>query len=390
MSTALPLVLCIDDERQVLDGLSRVLRHDFDLVLAVGGAAALTEMQSGKPFAVVLTDMRMPQINGVVVLTSARKLLPAATRVLLTGYADTAAAVAAVNEGQVFRFLTKPCSPAVMRGVLLQAVEQHRLVTAERDVLELTLRGSVQALIEMLALTHPAVFGRAQRARRLIGELAAMIGFRDRWQMEMAAMLSQVGAVTLPAEVVALYAAGVELHGPMAAQVAGLPGIALRLLGDIPRLDEIRAILSHVNHPYEATATSGEVMGENLPLGARMLRVVLDYDALRSQGFPSGEAVARLKAREGMYDQAVVSDLGTILGAEDSRQIREIRFQDVQLGMSFVDDVRGPDGTLLVARGQDVTQALLDRIEDFWAVLELPAPVRVTFDGPAVLPAAAA
>lgn len=387
MTPPLPRVLCVDDERHVLEGLGRVLRREFELVPAVGGAAAVALLQGDRGFDVVLSDMRMPGVDGVAVLGTARRLVPDATRVLLTGHADLRAAVAAVNEGQIFRFLTKPCPPEVLGIALRQAVEQHRLVTAERELLERTLKGSVQALLDVLGLAHPVAFGRAARARRLIGGLAALIGFRDRWQMEMAAMLSQVGAIALPAGTAERLAAGAGLSPGEEAQVAEMPAVALRLIAEIPRLDEIRAILGHVHLRYAGGPADQGLHGDDIPLGARMLAVVLAFDRLTSAGHPAPEALARLQAHQGWYDPAILADLATVTGAEAGREILELRLQDVKLGMVFVDDVRTGEGTLLVARGQEVTPGLLGRVENFWSALELPAPVRVTLPegtGPAL------
>ncbi|MFN8647553.1 MAG: response regulator [Gemmatimonadales bacterium] len=376
MTPPLPRVLCVDDERHVLEGLGRVLRREFEIVPAVGGAAAVALLQGDHRFDVVLSDMRMPGVDGVAVLGAARRLAPDATRVLLTGHADLRAAVAAVNEGQIFRFLTKPCPPEVLGTALRQAVEQHRLVTAERELLERTLKGSVQALLDVLGLANPVALGRAARARRLIGALAALIGFRDRWQMEMAAMLSQVGAIALPAATAERLAAGAGLSTVEEAQVADMPAVALRLLAEIPRLDEIRAILGHVHLRYDGPVDQVP-RGDDIPLGARMLAVVLAYDRLTTAGHAAPEALARLQAHQGWYDPAILADLATVTGAEAGREILELRLPDVKLGMIFVDDVRTSDGTLLVARGQEVTPGLLGRVENYWSALELPAPVRV-------------
>ncbi len=292
------------------------------------------------------------------------------------GHRSGRAAVAAVNEGQIFRFLTKPCPPEVLGTALRQAVEQHRLVTAERELLERTLKGSVQALLDVLGLANPVALGRAARARRLIGALAALIGFRDRWQMEMAAMLSQVGAIALPAATAERLAAGAGLSTVEEAQVADMPAVALRLLAEIPRLDEIRAILGHVHLRYDGPVDQVP-RGDDIPLGARMLAVVLAYDRLTTAGHAAPEALARLQAHQGWYDPAILADLATVTGAEAGREILELRLPDVKLGMIFVDDVRTSDGTLLVARGQEVTPGLLGRVENYWSALELPAPVRV-------------
>lgn len=380
--SALPRVLCVDDERHVLEGLGRVLRRECEVVPAVGGAAGMAMLEADRTFAVVLSDMRMPGVDGVALLGAARRRVPDATRVLLTGYADVRSAIGAVNEGEIFRFLTKPCPPETLIAALRQAVAQHRLVTAERQLLEETLRGSVQALLDVLALADPVAFGRASRARRLMGELAALIGFRDRWQMEMAAMLSQVGAITLPPDLAHRLAAGESLSPAEEAQVVAMPAIGLRLIAGIPRLDEIRQILAHAHSRYQGATPEQALHGDDIPLGARMLRVVLDYDRLSTAGHPPAEALARLRAHEGHYDPAILSDLSSVTGAQQRRQIFELRFQDVKPGMTFVDDVRSADGTLLVARGQEVTPSLMHRVESFWAALELPAPVRVTVDGP--------
>ncbi len=371
-------ILFVDDEPHVLDGLARVLRRDYEVVTAVGGPAGLELLRNDRNFAVIVSDLRMPGIDGIALLTAASRIVPDASRILLTGYADVRSATRAVNEGHVFQLLTKPCAPDVVKGVLELGIEQHRLVTAQRDLLEQTLRGSVQALIDLLALAHPAAFGRAVRARRIMGEVAAMIGFRDRWQLEMAAMLSQLGVITLPPELARRYADGSELLPEEEAQIDGLPGVALTLLREIPRLDEIREILSTLNCSFVPTDPVHPVSGTSIPLGARLLRAVLDYDRLSSAGFPSADVVARLRAREGRYDPDVLSDLVSIIGVQNHRIVKEIHLHDVELGMEFVDDVRADDGTLLIARGQEVNQHLLERIHDYWSDLHLPAPVRVT------------
>lgn len=377
MSAARPRILCVDDERHVLEGLTRVLRREFEVVGVVGGAAGIATLEGDRDFAVVVSDMRMPGVDGTAMLTAARRLLPEATRILLTGFADVRSAVAAVNQGEIFRFLTKPCPPDALATALHQGVAQHRLVTAERELLARTLTGCIQALVDVLGVANPVAFSRATRARRLIAELASLIGFRDRWQMEMAAMLSQVGAVGLAPAVAERLFAGAELSPEEEKLVAGLPGVALTLLGDIPRLEEIRAILTHVNDDYGGR-TGQELWGDAIPLGARMLRVVLDFDRLRSGGHDSAASLSRLFARSGAYDPAILSDLGKVLGAEQAPDILELRLQDVRLGMVFVDDVRTEDGTLLVARGQEVTPSVLSRVANFWSDLQLGSPVRVT------------
>jgi response regulator RpfG family c-di-GMP phosphodiesterase len=278
-----------------------------------------------------------------------------------------------------------------LKAVLNQAVEQHRLLTSEREQTELTLRGSVQALVEVLALSNPAAFGRATRVQSLVSEVAALIGYRDCWQIEMAAVLSQLGVLSIPPETALRYGGGAELSAEEEAIIARFPEVALRLLRNIPRLDEIREILQHLTTDFESDGRPGTSRGEEIPLGALLIRPLLEYDLLLSRGCRPDEAMGRLRARGKAYDPAVLSDIGRVTGADSNQVIMELNFQNVQLGMAFIDDVRAPDGTLLVARGQEVTPALLARIDSYWSDMVLPAPVRVrvrqesTSDAPSLI-----
>src|SRR5581483_749570 len=137
---------CVDDEPAVLEGLMLHLRRRFAVCTAPSGAAGSEAVRGKGPFACVMSDMRMPGMSGAEFLKQVRYLAPDTVRVLLTGQADMSAAVSAVNEGQIFRFLTKPCPPPSLLGALEAAVGQHALITAERELLEQTLRGTVKML----------------------------------------------------------------------------------------------------------------------------------------------------------------------------------------------------------------------------------------------------
>jgi response regulator RpfG family c-di-GMP phosphodiesterase len=377
MSAPRPRILCVDDEQHVLDGLSRVLRREYEVEVARGGGPALYRLAEKPLFAVIMSDMRMPGINGTMVLKAAREQMPDATRLLLTGQAEVKDAIGAVNEGQIFRYLTKPCKPSDLEVALRHAVEQHDLRISQRQLLEETLTGSMRGLVELLAMANPDAFGRAGRARQLIVALARLIGFRDVWQMELAAMLSQVGMLTLAPELLRRLADGASLTAEEERIVERMPRAALRVLGDIPRVDEVRDILAALDLRFVPEDESSP-SGETIPLGARLLRVVLDYDRLTSRGLGPADAVAELRRREGHYDPAVLTDLATVLAREPAAEhYVAMRLRDVQVGMTFVADVRMPDGTLLIARQQQVTEALLDRIQSFWAGMDFLDPVRV-------------
>ncbi|HEY1101065.1 MAG TPA: response regulator, partial [Myxococcota bacterium] len=179
-----PKVLCVDDEPQVLEGLALHLRRGYTVVTATSGAAGLEALRQDPEIAVVLSDMRMPGMDGATFLAAVKQQAPESVRLLLTGQTDIESAAAAINNGQIFRFLTKPCPPTSLLAAFEAAFEQHRLITAERVLLEQTLHGSIKTLTDVLSLTNPISFGRANRVKKTVTALAEVLGIADRWQLE--------------------------------------------------------------------------------------------------------------------------------------------------------------------------------------------------------------
>jgi response regulator RpfG family c-di-GMP phosphodiesterase len=379
-------VLCVDDEPNVLEGLRRHLRRHCEVHVAEGGRAGLELIEREGPFAVVTSDLRMPEMDGVTFLGRVCALAPDTVRVLLTGNADIGAAVAAVNEGSIFRFLTKPCPPEVLLKAIASAAEQHRLITAERVLLEQTLHGSVKALTDVLALANPAAFGRATRAKQQVSELTRRLGVSDAWQVEVAAMLSQIGCVTLPPEVADKLYHGAPLGKEELAMVERLPAIAERLLENIPRLDAVRDSLRHQSRHFDG-GPRAPGPGPRIPLGARLLKVVLDFDLLEAQGLSAELALDTMRGREGWYDPTVLEALVDSLGSAGAgAEVRELALKNVRRGMTFAEDVTTRGGLLLIARGQEVTEGLIERIHNFSPTLGVREPVRVFMPKPAASP----
>lgn len=377
-------VLCVDDEPNLLEGLTLHLRRHYQVVTAPGGRQGLAALEAGPGFAVVLSDMRMPEMDGATFLSHVRQRAPDAVRLLLTGYSDIDGAIAAVNEGQVFRFLTKPCPPPVLLQAFAAAAAQHRLIMAERVLLEQTLHGCIRALANLLALTKPMVFGRALRIQAHMTRLAEALSLPERWQYGVAALLSQVGYVTLRPETVERLYYGHALSSEEVSLAARLPQVAEQVIGPIPRLEPIRDILVHQGRRFVA-ASAGEVAGEALPLGARLLRIVHDYDVLETQGLLPGPALDTLRGRAGVYDPALLEAFAALLGSGGpAEEIHELPLRQLRPGMIFAEDIRGATGALLIARGYEVTPSLLARIHNFPpGLLHEPVRVRVAVTGAA-------
>jgi response regulator RpfG family c-di-GMP phosphodiesterase len=355
----LPRVLCVDDEPRILEGLSLQLRRDYQVYTATSGQAALQTLKEAAGMMVVVSDMRMPGMDGATLLKQVKQRYPETTRILLTGETGRDAAVQAVNEGQIFRFLTKPCPPDQLRNAIDEGVIQHRLMTAEKVLLQETLIGCIKALIDVLAITNPVAFGRSTRVTRLAIELSAALGTRHFWQLETAAMLSQLGYISLPVELVEKLYYGERLTPEETTLAEGAPQVATNLLGHIPRLEPVLQILAAASRPQ----TLGEA--GMVETGATILRLVLEYDSLVAQGHANNIAIQTMRKSE-KYDPAVIEQLGTLVGASSSAQeIRELTLRVVTPGMVFLDDLRTHMGTLLVPKGFEVTETFLERMRNF-------------------------
>ena len=199
-----PRVLVVDDDPLIRDAICREASSMFDVETAESGEAGLETLSSRGPFALVVVDYRMPGMNGVAFLGRARRIAPDTVRVIVTGTGDMEAAVAAVNEGHVFRFVTRPCPAATLRRVLL--VRSETAPAARRPSATCSSRrsaGAVRVLTEVLGLVSPDAFGRATRVKACVQHLVGQLSLPDAWQYEVAAMLSQIGCITLPADTLA-------------------------------------------------------------------------------------------------------------------------------------------------------------------------------------------
>jgi len=129
-------ILFVDDEPQVLEGFRRLLSPTFRIETASSAAEALTKLKRTGPYAVVVCDMRMPEMDGVGLLYRIKLDFPDAVRIMLTGNSDQETAVRAVNEGNVFRFLTKPCDEELLTKTLNAAIVEYRLTNQKEDMLD--------------------------------------------------------------------------------------------------------------------------------------------------------------------------------------------------------------------------------------------------------------
>lgn len=378
VDTASPILL-VDDEEAILDGLRRQLRKKFTVHTASSGAAAL-EVLAAEPIAVVVSDMRMPQMDGATFLAKVRAQYPNVVRILLTGQADTQAAISAVNEGQIYRFLTKPCPPEVLLEEIGSAVELNRLVAAEKELLGSTLRRTVEALIATLSLAQPLAFARAVRVQRVVTELAQALQLEEPWEVEVTAMLAHLGAVTLPPTILAKLDAGRPLDEDEREMEARVPQLSRDLVAAIPRLEVVAQSIGWQRARYDGQGSApGVPAGEELPLAARMLRLAADFETGTSQRPAVSATISALRADAGAYDPRLLEALvGCHEDADAEEPPRDVDVMDLEEGLIVFDDVLTTEGVLLIGRGTVVTEALIHRLENYADQGRVTASIRVT------------
>ncbi len=351
-------ILLVDDEPKVLQALRRGLHGRFSLHLAEGGPAAIKALRDDGPFAVVVCDMQMPDISGLSVLAESKRIAPDTMRVMLTGNADQQTAIDAVNQGAIYRFLNKPCPAEELAETLESALREHQSLTLERTLLTRTLTGTIGLITELLALVNPNAFGRGGRIRQLMKQFSVRLELEDSWQYEIAAMLSQIGCVAVPQQLLDRVAHG---HEPTAAEKELLQTqaeVGSRLIAKIPRLESVAAMIAG-QIPGNANRSSNA----SVELGANILRILIDYDTL-CQYCSINDAISQMESAEaGKYDAGLLRSFSEmILGSVESRLVH---VNELDEQMILDENILTRNGDVLITKGHELTATLIHRLRAF-------------------------
>ncbi len=372
-----PKILIVDDDPNILQGYRRQLRRQFQIDIADGGVEGLQAISDHGPYALVVSDMRMPKMNGVQFLAEVKKRAPDTVRIMLTGNADQQTATDAVNDGNIFRFLNKPCPAEDFSKALVAGIEQHRLITAEHEVLTKTLSGSVGLLNEMLSLVNPLAFGRSARIKRWTSRMCEAHSVPNSWEVEIAAMLSQVGCVTMPEEMLARLYSGEEISVEEMGMFQKHPETGRALVAKIPRLEGVAKIIAYQEKCFDGSGVpENDTQGEEIPLGARILKLALGLDTLLSAGESNEGAMAKIRSMHGQYDPVLIEILPTIL--ETKFSLRTVTIEELDETMIVDEHVVTQSGDVLLASGQQVTSSMCDRLRNFSKTPQgVQEPIRV-------------
>ncbi len=371
-------VLFVDDDKNFLSGIQRSLFRRFDICVASSPTEGL-ELLTQESFSVVISDMKMPEMTGIQFLTHIKDLYPDTVRVLYTGYADQQTAIEAVNQGEIFRFLTKPCSLELLIRVVQDAIRQYQLITSERELVEKTLLGAIDLLSQILSVKNPTAQGQAKRLKFYIHHLANALGYGDLWFYEMSAMLSRLGCLTIPASLFDRYLAEEELSDDDMSLINGHPAVAEELLLNIPRMEDVAAAVALQNLPCsEFSQGAGQQYSERVRMAAQLLHVLNEYDhQLNIRHRTYGSLVKKLAANPLEYHPDMVAALEQLQSMKVQYEPVSIGAMELTMQMQLAEDIFTNTGVKLAASGQELTDFLLIGIKNYAKKIGVKEPFTV-------------
>jgi response regulator RpfG family c-di-GMP phosphodiesterase len=420
-------VLCVDDEANIVSALRRLFRGSgYRVFTALSGAEAL-ELMAREHVDLVISDMRMPFMDGAQLLEQVRSRWPATTRILLTGYADVASSVAAINRGEVYRYITKPWNDGEILMNVGQAFERQALererqrlqqlterqntelkdlnITLEARVAERTAElaqaaerikrnylTSIKVLSDLAGLRNPSLVGHARRVADISRRIGRKLGMSETQAMELfiAGLLHDIGHIGLPDTLLAK-----TLPKMSAAELTLYKKHTVMGEQALMPLDDMQAVVAMIRSHHERFDGKGSpdhLVGEAIPLGARILALADAYDDLQNghviaSGLSAAEAATFVQCGRGnQFQPEVVDAFVQVLADMAPRpEAKPIPTHTDMLapGMVLASELRSPEGVMLLAADQPLTADLINRIRQYeqrdglTLVLSIkPAPAR--------------
>jgi ActR/RegA family two-component response regulator len=372
----------VDDEKNILNAYKRNLRNQFQIYLADNPETALEIIKRYGPFACVISDLKMPEMDGLTLLGKIKELAPDTVRILLTGYADLNTAIEAINKGNLFRLLTKPCSMKDMEIAINDAIAQYNLIVSERELLTKTLKGSLSVLIEILSTVQPLVFNFTMRFKSLAKSIAERLKYPNMWEVEISALLMHIGLVSVPADIIEKKLHGLELNSEEEKIFRNHAELGAKLISQIPRLEKIAQNIKLQYEPYFVLKEKFKESPDRFPFVAAVLKTLNDYFELLAKGTPESEAIKKMENNLETYDPAVLGALeAEILGVEKDRTIKLIKLAELQPGMILAKDLRDANNFLLLPKGTKINPIMLSKIANYAKMTKIYEPVEI-FENP--------
>jgi response regulator RpfG family c-di-GMP phosphodiesterase len=301
-------ILFVDDELSILKAFRLNLGRLFDVYTAESGIVGLELIEEEGPFEVIVSDFAMPRMNGAEFLQKVREQDKEVVTMLLTGQANFDDVCDVVRKGEIFRLISKPCPPEKLSQDLEHAINQHRLVRTEKELLEKTLNGTITAFSSLLSSSSPKIFNRANRVERLARDTAKKMRLPGGWRLGIAAKFSYLGYLTIPESVQDQVFRGDSVTDEYQERIDKIPDFVSGLLKDIPNLESVSRIIKFTGESYDPLEES-EKEEQDL---ASLIRLCRMYVSLEENGFTKSEIFKILHSKSDSYVAGSVDALATI------------------------------------------------------------------------------
>lgn len=357
-------VLMVDDEPNVLSGYRRTIGRKIDLLTAESGSEGLRVMQEKGPFHVVFSDMRMPEMDGVEFLKKARALHPKTVYVMLTGNADQQTAIDAINQGQIFRFLNKPCDPIVVEHTIKACKNQFDLIHAEAELLNNTLSGTVKLLIEAMVISDPLIADIVRAVRANTAYICKELHLHNEWRYLLSSSLFLLGGITVPRT------SPDQINSEEYINAVAHAGT--KLLRHITRFEEVSRIITGYRNkqklPEELLDDNSEA---SILIGSQILRLAYEwYRATKENENSESRGLLQLE-QEGQHDPRLIEAAragirAKLKSAPEGAPVKlvELHIRELEEGMVVGADILS-EGVALVTKDQVLSQLMIDRLRGF-------------------------
>jgi response regulator RpfG family c-di-GMP phosphodiesterase len=408
-----PVLLFVDDEENIRHALRRLFRPlNYKILTAGSGEEALVLLEN-EPVDLVISDMRMPQMDGAQLLEQIRAKWPDTLRILLTGYADVGSTIAAINKGEIYRYIAKPWDDNDIILVVRHALERKALEREKRGLEQLTQRQneelkalnasleakvlertaelrqamsdleqthselkksfitSVRIFSNLFELRAGRLAGHSRRVAELARSLAQHMGMSDAEIQDVvfAGLLHDIGKIGLSDRL--LETPFPSLNNDERAQVMKHPAIGQAALMSLDKLKAAAELIGSHHERFDGLGYPNSLSGSDIPLGARILAVANEYDALQhgamlSHRLSSTDAHEFIVKKRGQrYDPAVVDAFNKILNRGEPERAQKVKSVNLKSGMVLARDLTAPNGLLLLSHDYVLDASIIAKLHQF-------------------------
>jgi len=401
---AAPTILCVDDEPNILSSLRRLFRTKGYAVKTADSGQAGLQILEQEHIDLVISDMRMPEMDGAKFLEHVRARWPETVRLLLTGYADVASIIDAINRGEIYRYITKPWDDndivlLVQHALERKALEQEKarleaLTQSQNEALK-SLNTSLEAKVEARTAELKATFvtsikvfssliemrggglaGHSRRVADMSRKIALKMELDNKLVQEIfvAGLLHEIGKVGFSDELLSTTVA--TMNPKQLDQYRKHPGMAEQLLLPLQELRSTAAMIGAQLERYDGTGHPQQLLEQAIPVGARVLALASDYDnfqigAFAQRNLSADDIKTLIQHGSGKrYDPQVVTAFMAVLsGSDDAGKLSvgeiAIAVKDLVVGMVLSRDLIAPNGFLMLSAQHALDARLIQRLLDF-------------------------